>query len=196
MPFEEARAFVRQLNFKNGNDWVDYCESGDMPPDIPKTPQAVYKDEGWKDLGDWLGTGNINTRQREYLPFKEGREFARSLHLEKADDWRKYCKSGLKPDNIPSAPENYYKEQGWAGTSDWLGLDSVPKGSADYLPFEQARIIVHRQRIQSIKAWHEWCKSGNKPKDIPAYPDKTYKDKGWTGWRGWLGFHYVTNIEK
>jgi hypothetical protein len=106
MPFEEARAFVRKLNLKNHSDWLGYADSGNLPDNIPVTPQSVYRNKGWKGLGDWLGTGVIQTQKREYLSFSEAREFVRSLHLKCTNDWYMYYKSGKIPDNIPAAPEH------------------------------------------------------------------------------------------
>jgi hypothetical protein len=30
-----------------------------LPADIPKTPQYVYAQKGWKGMSDWLGNGKI-----------------------------------------------------------------------------------------------------------------------------------------
>jgi hypothetical protein len=38
-------------------------------------------------------------------------------------EWRQYCKSGERPDDIPSNPNSAYKDVGWAGWNDWLGTD-------------------------------------------------------------------------
>lgn len=186
MPFDEARTFVHALNLKTGTDWSDYCEFGDLPYTIPKSPQTVYREKGWKGIEDWLGTCVVPSEQK-YLPFNEARLFAHSLQFKKSDQWRKYCKSGLKPRNIPSSPQNFYITQGWVGWPDWLGLLPRFRMSNNMLPFEQARKFVHKQQIKSNKEWYEWCKLGKNPDNIPAYPNNFYKDKGWIGWRDWLG---------
>jgi hypothetical protein len=41
--------------------------------------------------------------------------------LKFATDWVAYCKSGKKPNDIPSNPQKTYDKSGWAGMSDWLG---------------------------------------------------------------------------
>ena len=38
-----------------------------------------------------------------------------------------------------------------------------------------------------MPAWKEYCKSGNKPRDIPSHPDYVYKNEGWKGVKNWLG---------
>ena len=73
MPFNEARIFVHRLNLKSNGDWKKYIDGKiiglpPLPPDIPKTPRIVYEKEGWKNLGDWLGTGRIHTHRRKYCP--------------------------------------------------------------------------------------------------------------------------------
>ena len=66
--FESAREFVQSLNFKNSDDWREYCTSGKKPDDVPATPDRVYKNKGWISIGDFLGTGR--TRVMKHLPFK------------------------------------------------------------------------------------------------------------------------------
>src|SRR5262245_9271266 len=119
--FEDARAFVRGLNLKNFTEWTNYCSSGKKPADIPSNPSLVYANGGWSGLGDWLGTGNVATRLREYTPFRKARSFVHCLKLKSSIEWRQYCNSGKKPAYIPVAPSIVYANDGWAGMSDWLG---------------------------------------------------------------------------
>ena len=79
LPFEEAREFARSLGLKNLDAWIEYCKSGKKPNDIPACPYRVYKGKGWKGSGDFLGTGNVHTK--EFRSFEEAREFAQSLNL-------------------------------------------------------------------------------------------------------------------
>jgi len=53
--FEEARDFVHKLKLKSGEEWKNYCKSGQKPEDIPAYPNQTYKQVGWKGMGDWLG---------------------------------------------------------------------------------------------------------------------------------------------
>ncbi|MDP7663897.1 MAG: hypothetical protein QF451_11670, partial [Nitrospinota bacterium] len=51
-------------------------------------------------------------------------------------------------------------------------------------------------RSLNLKKQDEWLaytKSGNLPADIPAYPNQTYKDKGWISRGDWLGTGTVAN---
>lgn len=68
LPFKQAREFVRALGLESQREWNAYCRSGDRPSDIPAAPDQVYKNE-WAGLGDFLGTENISTGSRSFLPF-------------------------------------------------------------------------------------------------------------------------------
>ena len=47
---------------------------------------------------------------KQFRDFKSAREFVRKLNLKGQKEWLDYCKSGNKPDDIPSSPWNVYKE--------------------------------------------------------------------------------------
>jgi superfamily II DNA or RNA helicase len=53
--FQDARAFVHQLNLKSQNEWRSYCRSKKKPTDIPAWPPDTYSDLGWAGWADWLG---------------------------------------------------------------------------------------------------------------------------------------------
>lgn len=115
--FTEAREFVRVLALKNVKEWESYCKSGKKPADIPVNPDRVYDE--WKDYGDWLGTGTVATQDRQYRPFEQARDYARSLGLKNMKEWVQYCKSGNKSDNIPASPHVLY-EKDWKNYPDWV----------------------------------------------------------------------------
>jgi hypothetical protein len=92
--FEQARAFVRNLSLKSYEEWNDYCASGKKPPDIPSNASRVYADTGWAGIGDWLGTGRVANREREFLPLSEARAFVNGLGLKSGNEWRDFCNSG------------------------------------------------------------------------------------------------------
>jgi hypothetical protein len=167
-PFGDVKKIARSLGIKTKGEWEEYAKSGNKPEDIPIHPNAVYKEE-WRGWPDFLGT--------EFRLFEAGREFARSLGLKTTQEWEEYRKSGDRPEDIPSAPEEVYRDQ-WQGWRNWLGTET--------LPFTEAREFVHSLGIQNARDWIEYCKSGDKPRSIPATPHKKYEDE-WRGWGDWLG---------
>jgi superfamily II DNA or RNA helicase len=202
LPFEDARAFARELRLKNGAEWRAFCKGSlpgkePLPLDIPAAPNLKYADQGWIGMGDWLGTGIVASRFRAFRPFKEARTFVRSLRLKDEAEWIKYYKGhlsskGLRPPDIPSAPRQIYKDQGWIGMSDWLGTGKLAHSQRQYRAFEEARAFVHGLGLKSGTEWREFCKGrlpekGMQPHDIPSKPERLYLDKGWKGMGDWLG---------
>ncbi len=172
--YKEAREFVRKLGLKNRDEWKEYCKSDDKPDDIPANPNGTYKKE-FKGFGDWLGTGTVRNQDKVYRPYKEAREFVRSLGLKTAKEWREYCNSGNKPDDIPTAPNGTYKKE-WKGFGDWTGTGRIADRDRVFRPFKEARDFVRKLGLKNNKEWKEYCKSGNKPDDIPTNPWVTYKE--------------------
>lgn len=72
-PFEEARALVRSLRLESEAEYKACFDVGEVPSNIPQSPDAVYKDQGWIGWADWL--------RSTWLPFGKAREFARGLGL-------------------------------------------------------------------------------------------------------------------
>ena len=185
--FKEARAFVHSLGLKSETEWRAYTKSEKRPNDIPTNPHRLYADVGWAGMGDWLGTGTIAPRLREYRSFKEARGFARNLGLISEAEWRAYTKSGNKPNDIPAYPEQTYAKDGWAGMRDWLGTSISALRLRKYRLFKEARAFVHSLKLKSGGEWLEYCASGKKPTDIPNSPEHIYKEAGWAGTGDWLG---------
>ncbi|MDD5014742.1 MAG: DEAD/DEAH box helicase family protein, partial [Atribacterota bacterium] len=192
LSFKKAREFVRKLNLKGQKEWQDYCKSGKKPNNIPVNGDQKYKKE-WQDWSDWLGTDNT----RNYLSFKEAREFVRKLNLKSGKEWLNYCKSGKKPHNIPNCPMSPYSDCGWISMGDWLGNDSVSsvEKSKRFLPVLKAREFVKKLGLKSHKEWSNYNRSGKKPSNIPNDPYSTYGKEfvklGGMGW--WMGTGYVSN---
>jgi hypothetical protein len=61
------------------------------------------------------------------------------------------------------------------------------KSTNRWRSFEEAREYVRGLRLKSVAEWQEWCKSGQRPVDIPRAPQSIYKDQ-WRGMVDWLGY--------
>lgn len=109
LSFYEAREIVRSLNIKNCKEWYLYCKSNKKQNNIPSSPNAFYKDKGWISWGDFLG--NEKLRGIEFVSYEECKKFVQSLSIKTQKEWRAYCKSGLKPNNIPSNPNRTYSNK-------------------------------------------------------------------------------------
>ena len=73
--FEEAKKFVHSLNLGSKKEWDNFCKRGNRPPDIPFSVHKVYKNNGWENWGDFLGTGKTSTRYKQFKSYDEAKEF-------------------------------------------------------------------------------------------------------------------------
>jgi hypothetical protein len=165
--FKKARAFVRRLGLKSQDEWREYLKSGKRPEDIPADPRAAYANDGWSGMGDWIGTGRMADRLREYWPFKKARAFVHRLGLKSQAEWFKYSMSGRKPDDIPQGPHSTYKNGGWTTWGDWIGTGTVATRLRKYRSFKKARAFARSLGLKSQSEWQDYCKSGKKLDDIP-----------------------------
>ena len=126
------------------------------------------------------------------LAYTDAKDYVHKLNLKSSKDWAEYCKSGNKPREIPYSPDRAYKDY-WKGWSDWLG--TITPREMPRRPFEQAREFVHKLGLKTREEWNKYCQSGNKPNDIPSYPNTVYKSQ-WKGIGDWPGTNRVANSEK
>ncbi len=187
-PFEEAREFARSLGLHGQAGWRKYIKTGQKPSDIPSNPDASYKEE-WTNWGDWLGTDN---RKGGWRSFEEARELARTLALGSQGSWRRYARSGEKPDDVPSRPDAAYKHEGWVSWADFLGTSNHKGG---WRSFEEAREHVRSLGLKTTDEWTAYARSADKPADIPAYPREVYRAQ-WETMGDWLGTGYVATFKR
>jgi len=208
LSYEESKKFMHTLELKTTLEWKKYVKGElggyeNRPKNIPTAPDYVYKDEGWIDFGDWLGTGrkrkgNNTDEKTTWLSYEEAREFVHNLNLKNEKEWRKYIKGEyqdllIKPDNIPNSPYFVYKNSGWIGMNDWLGNDGYTQTRVkNALTFEEAREFVRSLGLKNTYEWEDYKKGKYEhleplPINIPKMPGNYYKDDGWIGIRDWLG---------
>jgi superfamily II DNA or RNA helicase len=185
--YEDARKYARSLGFSTKKQWTEFAKSEKLPFDIPRHPNDTYKQE-FQGYHDWLNLAGEEKKRKQrksvrtFLPFKEAREYVRSLKLKNQKEWLAWLKT--KPDNIPSTPHIVYKNKGWESTADWLGTKR--RRSTSFLSFEESRDYARGLNISSIAEWEALCREGKMPQNIPNSPDVTFA-KEWITWYDWLG---------
>jgi hypothetical protein len=117
----------------------------------------------------------------------------RGLGLKSKTEWEFYCRSGKKPEYIPANPASTYAKSGWIRYGDWLGTGGFATHLRQYREFPKARAFVRGLGLKSQIEWQAYCRSGKKPEDIPASPDRKYVGLGWIGYGDWLGTGAVSN---
>lgn len=213
-PFEEARAFARQLGFTRTYQWVDYSfgrmpEKGMRPADIPSNPRLFYKDCGWAGMADFLGCPTIGTdgargyshglgkrrRGSKFWSFKKARAYVRKLGLERvtgAKGWNGYCSSSARPLEIPSAPRRVYSRE-WISWPDFLNSSQTAhRHHGIWESFAAAKRFARKLGLNNKRQWRRYCRGefaatlGVRPDHVPSNPDMVYKGCGWKSYTDFL----------
>jgi hypothetical protein len=184
MSFRVGGGVVRGLGLKTQKGWEVWSKSGQRPSDIPSSPDRVYRNDGWVSWADWLGNERV-----AWKSFTDGRAVVRGLEQQSKAGWYALSKSGQRPSDIPSLPSSVYRDDGWISWPDWLGSEG--RVLTKWKSFKEGRAFVRGLELKGQRGWAEWSKSGQRPSDIPAHPETTYRDAGWVSWPDWLGSERV-----
>ena len=143
LPFKKALLYARSLKLKGKKEWEAWRKSNVRPDNVPSNPNTTYKHDGWQGYGHWLGTGNVcGGNGRQFLAFDKALVYARSLNLKRFKEWRDWCKSGVRPANVPANPETTYKRDGWQGYVHWLGTAN-----------KEALLHVRSLKLKNVNEW-------------------------------------------
>ena len=58
-----------------------------------------------------------------FLSYNESIKYVHKLNIRSGTEWKRYCKKGIKPKNIPFSPDYIYKNDGWISWKEWLGYN-------------------------------------------------------------------------
>ena len=191
LSFNDAKKIVHKLNLKTQDEWEKWWHNN-KPNNIPISAKNTYKNKGWKSIRDWLGNSSFSNydKSKSFLNFKEAKKIVHKLNLKSNDDWKKWWKEN-KPANIPHSPSNTYKNKGWLSMGDWLGHDNLSNFDKHnmVLSFKDAKDFVHKLNLKTWSEWYKYRKSGNKPHNLPAIPERTYKNEfiSYSDYLGYIG---------
>ena len=178
LPFEEAREIIQNQKLKSNNEWRVYSLTN-RHNNIPANPDKVYVDNGWISWGDWLGTDEVSSKLRIFLPFKEAKRYVQTLKIKNHLEWVDYCKSNKRPNNIPSNPQLEYKNKGWIGYGDWLGTNV--RGKGNNISYVELIKLIKKTKVKSEKEWFNYWDNNDKPMNVPKHINKTIYNE----WKGW-----------
>lgn len=182
----ECKKWVNE-NYPNLKSIKDYRDIK-LPNFIPKSPHTVFKNYGWVSWQEFLGYDfeTSKNKNKKYLSYDECKKWIKENYTS-IEKWDVISKK--LPDFIPKRPYTVYKNSGWKGWLDFIGVDLSPK---KYISYEMAKEYVHKLKINSLVEWFEYWKNNKKNKDfpsIPKSPNSVYKNK----WEGWTTFLNSSN---
>ncbi len=187
LSFEEARDFARSQKLLNWKEWQLFIKSEKILDSVPKNPEKVYKNSGWINWGDWLGTSNKSSHKRDFLNFKDAKVLVKKLKLKSIADWKNFISKNSSLDSLPANPDKVYKNSGWKNWGDFLGTGNLAHKDKKFLEFEEMRSFVLKLGLKNELEWRAWKRVNELPANIPGNPDRIYKDKGWKGWAYFFG---------
>ena len=62
----------------------------------------------------------------------------------------------------------------------------------EWRSYESAEAFIQEQGLRGVREFSQWSKSGKRPKDFPANPDRVYNDQ-WRSWGVFLGTGNIKN---
>ena len=177
-PFEEALEYIHSLNLSSEEKYFKWSKSGERPPDIPSNPKKIYKDQ-WQGWGRYLGTGRVASKDKVFRPFAEALSYMHSLEFSSRTEFRKWNASGRRPLDIPSHPNEVYKDK-WRGWRHYLGLEDPSPGiymnGKKQWSFKKSKKYAKSLNFENIKEFIEWLKSDSRPLQFPANPHEVYSE--------------------
>lgn len=194
--YEEAKNWARSLDVKNMIEWKERRKEFGSEG-IPAHPHRVYKE--FTNWGEFLGTGRIANRDREFLSYDEASTWAQEEGISSREEWYQRSKIGF-PSNIPVSPEEVYKGcfEYW---SKFLGTNRSPRkiyssinGKIDEIwDYGQVSAWAKNEGILSSTQWAERCKL-DLPDGIPRRPQAVYEE--FKDWSDFLGIPQIQGTSK
>ena len=167
--YEDARKYVQSLKIKKYKDWVEYRKRNNKPNDIPSNFPRAYKEE-WTNWGDFLGTGRIASFNKKFRSYEDAKKFAISHNIKSGLEWNRLCKSGNKPQDIPSSPDKTYEKK-WKGWGDFLGTGRIADmyKHRQLRPWKEAKIeyrrLAKKYGLKNREGWKKFVKTHEKELD-------------------------------
>ena len=194
--YKLAARFAQSLGLAKAKDWRAYVRSHQLPLGIPRSPYSVYRHRGWTSWGDFLGSSNIAPSKRTRMPYEEAADLVRKLGITSSAEFRRYCRSGSKPANLPANPDRAYAAAGWTSWGCFLGTNRTASSDHEWLAFPDARRLARGLGISSRREWRTLASSGTLPEGVPCCPDEVYRESGWRGWKDWLSKECAARTRK
>ena len=174
--YEECQKWALARNITGEAQWRTFKDA--MEEDkIPYHPERIYKNNGWVNWPTFLENGQ-RSKKENWASYEDASKWAQQNKVKSAREW--YRLGNKRPTNMPSTPENTYKDQ-WVNWPTFLKNGKKPNGS--FVSYDEASLWA---KNNSIKTGIQWVALKNKPENIPSYPDNVYIEE-WVGWAAFLG---------
>lgn len=122
------------------------------------------------------GDIRVASFNKKFLAYERAQKIIQKIGIKRYREWRKY-RSENKINNIPSCPENTYKNKGWVDWETFAGTK--------FWDFMSAKNYVRSLGLENSDEWKKYASGGKRISNIPSNPWTFYKE--WRGLDDWLG---------
>lgn len=119
MPYKKAKTFLINLLLPIKTQQEFRSRIKELPVNIPRNPDGVYKGMGWVSWGDFLNNGRKGKSRSLFLSFEEARGLVRSLPIYSEREYRSMYLKGNLPKELPGTPNVVYEDK-WRGYTEFL----------------------------------------------------------------------------
>lgn len=153
--YQDAKLFIQQEKIKTEKDY-HFWHRETQCDFLPYNPRRTYKNQGCNSIGEFLGTESVSVSKRVFCSYESCVGYARDNFITTQVEWHNFVKQSYP--NIPYNPDRVYKNSGWTGWTDFLGLDAHrSRGEA------LIRVFLTYNNIQFTPQWKtESCKYKNR----------------------------------
>ena len=173
LSYEEAKIVIKEFGYSSINKFKIGVKSGEIPDNITNKPGIYYKKRGWVSWGDFLGTGRVSNKLKEFVSYEECKKFAIDNNIKTVTKWWEIT----KPDNIPSVPKDHYKNFSW---SDLLGVEIISdkERGKKFLTYVESVEHIRKFKFKSLVEYKRYIIDNNID-FLPMKPDVYYKNSGY-----------------
>lgn len=177
--YEEAKKWTEKHNIKTYEQWI----KSKKPFDVPYSPSKTYEGKGWVS---WMEFFN----RKPLMEFDEARAYARSLKVKTIQEVYRLKDEGKIDERFPYSFWNkYHTDPKWISLPDFLGTPVKNTHYRTWKSYDEVVEYIKNMNFTGQGSYVKWCKTEQRPADIPASPDRVYKKTG--DWRGWT--HFLSN---
>lgn len=139
----------------------------------------------------WEKVGSANWRS-----YDDTKKYISALGIKTVKKWNEFSKSGERPPDIPSAPQNVYKKIGWKS---WAFFLETINFRGNFWDYKTAEIFVRQLGLTKEKDFRKFKQEHIKslppfPEKLPKNPDQYYKRFGKSDftWGEFLGTNSIS----
>lgn len=188
--YETASAMAKMGGITSLRDWFAKIPTKfrEFNIAVPGDPPKAYA-EIWPGWGEFLQTKRIATQNmhKHQWNYEEAKRYVNGFKIKTVQQFRDFMETPAGDPRIPKRPDNLYKDNGWAGWSEFL--------SPRFHSYEEAKKVMAPYGLRTEADFRKLGKDGKRPEGIPSLPYVTY-EKEFESWADFLGYQGEINYPK